>query len=132
MSSDRDSKVIGYFAYASPVEVVCTDTACVIAGSDAAMRAFLAELHPTGAAGHTIRKTRFAEILSGMRHGAAYAFDAEAYGRFLPLGREAGVPAVEVDFAAAHERGNRFIKIAALWRIARRWRRTAARPLRSR
>ncbi len=111
MSADRDSKVIGYFAYASPVEVVCTGAACVIAGSEAAMREFLAELHPTGAGRHTIRKTRFAEILSGMRLGASYAFDEEAYGRFLPLAQGAGVPAVQVDFAAARERGDRFIKL---------------------
>jgi hypothetical protein len=111
MSADCESKVIGYFAYASPVEVVCTDTACVIAGSEGAMRAFLAELDPAGAVRHTIRKTRFAEVLLGMKLGASYAFDEEAYRRFLPLAQEAGVPAVQVDFAAARERGDRFIKL---------------------
>jgi hypothetical protein len=111
MSADRDSKVIGWFAYASPLEVVCTGTACVIAGSETAMRAFLAELDPTGVARHTIRKTRFAEILLGMKRGASYAFDEEAYSRFLPLAQEAGVPAVQVDFAVARERGDRFIKL---------------------
>jgi predicted component of type VI protein secretion system len=111
MSADRDSKVIGYFAYSSAVEVVCTGTACVIAGSEAAMRAFLAELDPAGAARHTIRKTRFAEILAGMERGASYALDEEAYRRFLPLEQDAGVPAVQVDFAAARERGDRFITL---------------------
>ena len=111
MSADRDSKVIGYFAYASRVEVVCTGDACVVAGSEAAMRAFLTELNPTGAGSHTIRKTRFAEILSGMRLGGSYAFDEEAYSRFLPLAQEAELPAAEADFAAAHERGDRFIKL---------------------
>ena len=75
------------------------------------MREFLAELHPTGSARHTIRKTRFGEILSGMKRGASYAFDEAAYGRFLPLAQEAGVPAVQVDFAAARGRGDRFITL---------------------
>ena len=38
---ERDTKVIGYFAYASPEAVVCSGKACVIAGSEAAMRACL-------------------------------------------------------------------------------------------
>ena len=111
MSVERDSKVIGYFAYASPVEVVCTDTACVIAGSEAAMREFLAELDPGSATRHAIRKTRFGEIVTGMKRGAPYAFDEEAYGRFCPLALEAGIPVAQVDFAAARKRGERFIKL---------------------
>ncbi len=44
--SDRYSKVIGYFAYASPTEVVCTGKACVISGSQRAMRDYIAEIDP--------------------------------------------------------------------------------------
>jgi hypothetical protein len=111
MSAERDSRVIGYFAYASPVEVVCTGEACVIAGSEATMRSFLAELDAGRATRHTIRKTRFGEIVTGMKHGAAYAFDEEAYGRFFTLALEAGLPVAPVDFAAAQKRGERFIKL---------------------
>jgi hypothetical protein len=111
MKAERDSKVVGYFAYASPVEVVCSDTACVIAGSEAAMREFLAGMHTTGVMRHTIRKTRFGEILTGMRSGAPYAFDEVAYARFFPLALEAGLPVAQVDFAAARDRGERFIKL---------------------
>jgi hypothetical protein len=47
-----------------------------------------------------VRKTRFGEIWRGLRLGAAYAFDAESYARFLPLGRAAGMDLAEPDFAA--------------------------------
>jgi len=56
-----DSKVIGYFAYSSPRAVVCSEKACVISGSEVAMRAYLQDLGAQG--GHTIRKTRFGEIM---------------------------------------------------------------------
>ncbi len=69
MASDRDSRVIGYFAYVSPAEVVCTGDAC--AGSESAMRDYLIELNPDREGMHTIRKTRFAEIMFGIRSGAA-------------------------------------------------------------
>ncbi len=94
--SKRDGKVIGYFAYASPQAVVCSGKACVIAGSEASLRRYISE---RGAGGkRTVRKTRFGEIMRGLRLGAAYAFDEESYGRFLPLGREAGLQLADGDF----------------------------------
>ncbi len=53
---------------------------------------------------HTIRKTRFGEIMRGLSLGAAYAFDEESYGRFLPLGREAGLALSDADFSRRKER----------------------------
>lgn len=97
-----DSKVIGYFAYASPQAVVCTGKACVISGSEQAMRSYLSE--QSGSKRHTIRKTRFGEIMQGLSLGAAYAFDEESYGRFLPLGREAGLALSDADFSRRKER----------------------------
>ena len=44
--SDRYGKVIGYFAYTSPTEVVCTGKACVISASQRAMRDYIAEIDP--------------------------------------------------------------------------------------
>ena len=85
------SKVIGYWAYRSRAEVVCAEhDACLIAGSEEAMREYVREFTGQTADKHTIRKTRFGEILDGIRIGAAYAFDEEAYSRFLPLARGAG------------------------------------------
>ena len=109
MISDRDSKVIGYFALASPTEVVCTGPACVIASSEASMRAFISEVSPAADSRHTIRKTRFSEIVTGMQHGAAYAFEEESFRRFYPLAVEIGLPVAQADFDAARKRGERFI-----------------------
>lgn len=53
---------------------------------------------------HTIRKTRFGEIMRGLSLGAAYAFDEVAYGRFLPLGRAAGLALSDADFSRHKER----------------------------
>ena len=58
-----------------------------------------------------IIKTRFGEILSGMSLGAAYAFDAESYGRFLPLARQAGMAFDDVDFTPEKPGDIRFLSI---------------------
>lgn len=100
--ADADTKVIGYFAYASPQAVVCSGKACVISGSEAAMREYLAGMGADR--GHTVRKTRFGEIMRGLSLGAAYAFDGESYGRFVPLGRAAGLALADADFGKHKER----------------------------
>jgi hypothetical protein len=63
----RDSKVIGYFAFESPTRVVCTGTACVIAGSRRAMTQYLLEIDPKQRTRRTIKKTTFAEIKRGLQ-----------------------------------------------------------------
>ena len=109
--SKRDSKVIGYFAYSSPTEIICTGTACVIAGSYKTMRDYIDEVDPTGHKGNTIKKTRFGEILSGLTLGAAYAFDEESYGRFYPLARQEGLPVEEGDFEKQRANNFRFFTV---------------------
>jgi len=100
--ANADSKVIGCFAYSSPQAIVCSGKACVISGSEAAMRRYLSEM---GAGGkHTIRKTRLGEIMRGLSLGAAYAFDEESYGRFRPLGKAAGLALATADFSRHKER----------------------------
>ena len=100
--SNADTKVIGYFAYSTPQAIVCSGKACIIAGSEAAMRRHLSEM---GAGGkHTIRKTRFGEIMRGLSLGAAYAFDEESYGRFLPLGKAAGLALATANFSRNKQR----------------------------
>ena len=109
---ERDTKVIGYFAYRSRLEVVCTDVdACVIAGSEQGMKEYLAEEFALSSEEATIRKTRFAEIAQGLSVGAAYAFDRESYGRFYPLAKQAGLPVAEADFDHAESLGNRFFTV---------------------
>lgn len=108
----RDTQVIGYFAYLSPMQVVCTDVdACVVSGSSRAMEEYLAEVDPPGAANATVKKTRFGEILRGLELGAAYAFDRESYVRFYPLALEAGIPVGAADFEGQRQLGGRFFTV---------------------
>lgn len=108
----RDAKVVGYFAYLSAMQVVCTAVdACVVSGSSGAMEAYLAEIHPGGAAKATVKKTRFGEILQGLQLGAAYAFDRESYARFYPLALEAGLPVATADFEEQSRPGSRFFTV---------------------
>lgn len=108
----NDTKVIGVFAYRSRSEVVCTDVdACVIAGSEEAMRRHLEEVDSRSAAGITIRKTRFGEIVQGLLAGGAYGFDQEAYSRFLPLARDLGIPVAQADFPSEPGSERRFFTV---------------------
>ncbi len=110
--SQRDSKVVGYFAYSSPMGVVCTDgDACVISGSMEAMREYLAEMDPVRMSKATVRKTRFGEVLRGLQLGGAYAFDKDSYARFYPLALEAGLPVEAADFDGQAEQGGRFFTV---------------------
>jgi hypothetical protein len=59
-----------------------------------------------------ITKTRFAEIVSGMRMGGAYSFDKESYGRFLTLAREKGMRFQDVDFTPDRPGEIKFVTIA--------------------
>ena len=115
--AQRDSQVIGYFAYLSPMEVVCTGgDACVVSGSSKAMEEYLAEMHPHRTAAVTVRKTRFGEILRGLELGAAYAFDKESYARFYPLALEAGIPVQAADFEGQRQSGGRFFTVRLIMR----------------
>lgn len=109
--SKRDSKVIGYFSYASPTEVVCTGDACVISGSNKAMSDYIDEIDPTGRKRRTIKKTRFGEILRGLKLGAAYAFDEESYKRFYPLALQEGLLVAEANFEEQKSKGLRFFTV---------------------
>jgi len=106
----NDAKVIGYFAYSSPSEVVCDGDACVIAGSDSDLRTYLSELGPGEEINHTLKKTRFGEIIRGMRLGAAYAFDEIAYNRFYPLAKREGLELGPEDFSPTAT-GRHFVRV---------------------
>lgn len=110
--SIHDTKVIGFFAYASPSEVVCTDgAACIITGSQKSMEEYLKELDPQNIRKRTIKKTRFGEIIKGMHLGAAYGFDEDAYNRFYPLAREIGLDVQPADFKTKKQEGLRFFTV---------------------
>jgi hypothetical protein len=94
--------------------VICTGdkgNACVITGSDTAMKNFLAEIDPKGLKNHTIKKTRFGEILKGLKLGAAYGFDEESYERFYPLAIKEGLHVLKADFSEKSAEGMRFFTV---------------------
>ncbi|MCI5149250.1 MAG: hypothetical protein D3916_07675 [Candidatus Electrothrix sp. MAN1_4] len=107
----RDSKVIGYFAYKSKTEVICDGDACVISGSEQEMENFINFVSPGSAKKHTIKKTRFGEIVNGIKLGAAYAFDEQSYNRFYPLANKVGFNLKEESFSGESETGFHFVEI---------------------
>ena len=102
-------KVIGYFAYVTPIELYCTGEACVIAGTYDGMKEYISEIKGGMRVSGKIRKTRFGAILKGLQMGAAYAFDEEAYSCFYPLAKQAGLPVLEADFEKQKAEGQRFL-----------------------
>jgi len=109
MSVDTDSKVIGYFAYLSPMEVICDGDACVIYGSEQAVHSYLQKISPETSKAITIKKTRFGEIIQGMKLGAPYAFDEQSYNRFYPLANRIGFNLKEEDFSVPTVTGFHFV-----------------------
>ncbi len=111
MRSDIDSKVIGYFAFSSPTEVICEGDACVISGSEQSMKNYVASASPRSSQRTTIKRTRFGEIIKGMNMGASYAFDEQSYNRFYALANKIGFSLKEEDFLVETETGYHFVVI---------------------
>ena len=106
-----DSKVIGYFAYISSTEVVCDGDACVISGSEQMMHNYIKSIGSGLVVNHTIKKTRFRDIIAGMKMGAPYAFDEESYNRFYPLANKIGFNLKMEDFSVSTETGSHFVVV---------------------
>ena len=111
MHPDIDSKVIGYFAFRSPTELICEGDACVISGTEQDMKKYIASALKDSSKKATIKKTRFGEIIKGMEMGAPYAFDEQSYNRFFPLANRFGFNLKEEDFSKETETGYHFIVI---------------------
>ena len=58
----------------------CDGDACIIAGSEELMKAYLEELSTPSVNKDITRKTRFGEIIDGIAQDGIYAFDSESYG----------------------------------------------------
>ena len=84
-----DKKVMGYFAFYPPLDVLCDGDACVIAGSESLMKGYIESRGKAGS-NFRIKKTRYSEIAHGLSAGAAYAFDEESYKRFYPIANRHG------------------------------------------
>ena len=111
MPVDIDSKIIGYFAYSSPMGVICDGDACVISGSEQAMRNYIKSALTESTKPVTIKKTRFYEIAQGLKMGAPYAFDEQSYNRFYPLANKTGLNLKEEDFSEPAQTGIHFVVI---------------------
>jgi hypothetical protein len=59
---------------------------------------------------NTIKKTRFGEIIKGMKMGGPYAFDEESSKRFYPLAIKIGFDLKDEDFSET-ETGFHFVVI---------------------
>ena len=103
--------MLGFFAYAGPDEVFRFDEACVIAGSRERLQACLATHPKLRDASLTLAKIRFADVHEGLNAGAAYALDEEAFERFAPLARDAGIDVAET-FPEGEPETLDFVKVA--------------------
>ena len=108
---DRDTRVLGFFAYAGPDEVFRFEDACVIAGSRERLQTCLAIQPTLRDASLTLAKIRFADVHAGLDAGAAYALDEEAFQRFAPLARDAGIEVTETFPEGVPDRIS-FVKVA--------------------
>jgi hypothetical protein len=93
--------LIGYYAQVSRLAGMCNGDALVVMGAKAKLRAQVARQTSGSAAQCVLKKAWFDEILAGLRLGAAYAFDEEAYNRFYPLGQQAGLTVGPEDFSSS-------------------------------
>lgn len=67
---DRLKEVVGYFAIRTgTMNIVCDGDACVIAGSHKALTKYISKLMGDNPVDYSIKKTRYGEILQGMRMG---------------------------------------------------------------
>ena len=102
--------MIGWFAVAG-LNALCDGDACVIGGSQEAMRRIVARRTTRVAPAFTIKKTTVGEIMTGLRLGAAYCFDEEAYNRFFPLAQVEGLNLGAQDFSDPGPHGLHFLRV---------------------
>ncbi len=113
-----DSKIIGFFAHTTPIEIVCDGDACIIAGSEEAMRRYLKSLASNVTRRPMIRKAKFGDIVRAMNIGASYAFDEESYNRFFPLANTVGFSLKQEKFSGSTETGNHFVVLGPPTNVA--------------
>jgi hypothetical protein len=102
--------VIGYVAFKKQMEVFCDGPSCLVVGSELKMKSLL-EMRGLRPADFSIRKTRFDDIVAGLKLGGEYGFEEEAYRRFSPSGEEIGMESVEFDFTPSEPGKVKFINI---------------------
>lgn len=86
----------------------CDGDALVVAGSPEALQSMLAR---ATARSWQIQPARFAHIWQCLELGAAYYFDEAAYGIFLPLAQQAGLPLSGEDFSVPGPTGLHLVRV---------------------
>ncbi len=99
MSVTDRTRVIGYIAINPPHHVLCDGPACIVAGSESAIRHYLNTYAEAPQAKFLVKKARLGEILVGLSQGGRYAFDEKSYHRFYPLANREGFELGEEDFS---------------------------------
>ena len=89
MSTDINSKVVGYVSYKPNKGVFCEAGDCLITGSSAALRKYIRFNMPELSHLGEIMETDFREVAIGLEAGEAYAFDSAAYQRLYALAKKA-------------------------------------------
>lgn len=109
---DPSDSVIGFVARQG-MNMTCDGDACIVAGTREAMVSIL-QFHRRDPAQQVIEPARCSQILQGIALGGAYAFDEQAYHRFLPDAQRAGLPLVEEDFSDPGPTGIHLVQVRFL------------------
>ena len=107
-------KTVGYFAHSKKGYAFCDGDACIISGTEALMFSYIKAMLSNDKHKNIVKKTKFGEIISGINRGGAYAFDKEAYLKFLPLAEKYGLndlPEPNSFFSESSPTGLHFIRI---------------------
>ena len=107
-------KIVGYFSHSKTGSVFCDGDACIIAGTEALMYSYIKAMICNNKHKNIVKKTKFGEIISGLKRGGAYAFDKEAYLKFFSLAEKYGLndlPEPNSFFLEPSPTGMHFIRI---------------------
>jgi hypothetical protein len=107
-------KIVGYFAYSKKGYAFCDGDACIISGTEALMFSYSKAMLSNDKNKNIVKKTKFGEIISGLKQGGAYAFDKEAYLKFFLLAEKYGLndlPEPNSFFSEPSPTGLHFIRI---------------------
>ncbi|MCP4153410.1 MAG: hypothetical protein GY757_37125 [bacterium] len=107
----KEGKVIGYLAYITKTQLICDGDSCVIAGSELKLKAYIRQNNPDVLKRVKIVKARFNRIKAALDNGAGYSFDEEAYNRFYPLARNAGMNVGPEDFSLEKPTGPHLVRV---------------------
>jgi hypothetical protein len=72
-----NNKIVGYFAYSLDNEVFCSNSACVITSNEVSIQDMIGNQAEDKK--FYTKKTKFKEVLSGLKQGGEYAFDEESF-----------------------------------------------------